>query len=93
MLAILSDIHYPHILTKQTALAKRVKYRASFYESLEPEIRKLDPKKITAFIINGDLAWDFSYLAPLPIIPNDWNLYNTHIYQLMAIRGWLHPDS
>ncbi len=91
-LAIFSDIHYPNSITRQTALAKRVKYRASFYESLEPEIRKLDPKEIVAFIINGDLAWDFSYLAPLPIIPQDWNLYNSHIYQLMAIRGWLHPD-
>ncbi|MHA1520108.1 MAG: metallophosphoesterase [Promethearchaeota archaeon] len=88
-LAILSDIHYPYILTRATALSKRVKYRSSFYKSLEPAIRKLNPSEIVAFVINGDFAWDFSYLAPRPVIPKDFDIYNSHIYQLMAMRGWL----
>lgn len=91
-MAIISDLHYPQTITMQTKLRAECHYQESFYSDLDREVAKLTPAQIDAFLINGDFAWDFKYLSPLPIIPTDWNIYNSHIYHLIKFRGLLHHE-
>ena len=92
--AITSDLHFPQNISRQTILYADSGYNDAFYESLEQQIKKFQPKTIDAFIIDGDFYWDYKEFAPIPIIPpqNQWNFYNMFIFQLVAMRQWLHRE-
>ncbi|UYP46055.1 hypothetical protein NEF87_002340 [Candidatus Lokiarchaeum ossiferum] len=93
-IAIISDLHFPKNISQQTILYSESGYTDAFYESIEEQIKKFQPNNIGAFIIDGDFYWDYKEFAPLPIIPpnNQWNFYNMFIFQLVAMRQWLHSE-
>ncbi|WP_457559713.1 metallophosphoesterase [Candidatus Harpocratesius sp.] len=89
--AILSDLHYPAILTKQIHLDAKHGYNSTFYRNLQLSFQNFDPASISGVIINGDFVWDLTTVVPMPIKINELDLINVPIYYLIIVRQWLHP--
>lgn len=86
-LAIISDIHYPMEVSRNTILYGECGYSDSFYNSLHKDLSALKPDDIDVLIICGDLFWDYVYFAA----PSEWD-FPLHISKLQELRQIVHKD-
>ncbi|MFX1255743.1 MAG: metallophosphoesterase [Promethearchaeota archaeon] len=70
-LAVISDIHYPTSITRNTFLYSKCGYKDAFYLDLEQSIKSLDPEEVEGFIVCGDFYWDIRYFLPMPYNGNN----------------------
>lgn len=91
-LVLTSDLHFPPEITRLTPLRDPCGYTDQFYDALPRMVGRVGAtKRVDAFVVCGDVYWDWRYFYKFPRVPRNWDWYNAPLRQLVALRSWLDP--